>query len=66
MTKDVFSEVREPAVQEGRTFWMLGEWRRVSIPQWRRILAVSIEQGNSYREEYARWMLSTVLLPIEM
>ena len=41
---------------------LLGEWRRVSIPQWQRILQESVQQGNSRREEYARWMLEEVLL----
>jgi hypothetical protein len=41
---------------------LLEEWRRVSIPQWWRILQESIQQGDSRREEYARWMLQEVLL----
>ena len=39
----------------------LSEWRRASIPEWRRILSESIEQGEADREKYARWMLSEVL-----
>jgi|GEM_PF-3586742 len=42
--------------------WVLKEWRRVSIPQWRRILGESIEQRDKKREEYARWMLREMLL----
>lgn len=42
--------------------WMLREWRRVSIPQWRDVLRESIEQSDAKREEYARWMLREVLL----
>ncbi|MFC2000146.1 hypothetical protein ACFLXE_05255 [Chloroflexota bacterium] len=45
--------------------WMLEEWRRVSIPDWQRILAQSIEQGDTGREKYARWMLREVLLASE-
>jgi hypothetical protein len=45
--------------------WVLEEWRRVSIPEWRRILKDSIEQGDRKREEYARWMLREVLLDPE-
>ena len=41
--------------------WMLQEWRRISLPAWRRILLESIEGNDSKREEYARWMLSEVL-----
>ena len=45
--------------------WALWEWRRVSIPEWRAILSTSAEQGDRKREEYARWMLSEVLLDPE-
>lgn len=45
--------------------WVLEEWRRVSIPQWRRILGESIEQRDRKREEYARWMLRDILLDSE-
>jgi hypothetical protein len=41
--------------------WLLEEWRRISIPDWRRILKESIETENISRENYARWMLSEVL-----
>ncbi len=41
--------------------WMLKEWRRISIPAWRRILMESIVSNDVKREEYARWMLSEVL-----
>lgn len=52
---------REP-IGEGAEPWMLWEWRRISIPEWRRVLAESIEQGTTHREDYARWMLRDVLL----
>ena len=42
--------------------WALWEWRRVSIPEWRRILAQSLTSGDSHRHEYAMWMLDEVLL----
>ena len=45
--------------------WMLWEWRRVSMPVWRRILCKSIERDDRKREEYARWMLREVLLDPE-
>jgi len=45
--------------------WLLEEWRRASIPQWRRILGESIEQRDRKREEYARWMLREMLLDPE-
>ncbi|MFC2027128.1 hypothetical protein ACFLU3_00425 [Chloroflexota bacterium] len=41
--------------------WMLEEWRRISLPAWRRILSESIESNDVNREEYARWMLHEVL-----
>lgn len=52
----------EPFLEEGFEPWMLWEWRRVSIPEWRTILEESIEQGDTRREKYARWMLRDVLL----
>lgn len=45
--------------------WLLEEWRRISIPDWRRILKESSETGNISREKYARWMLSEVLIDDE-
>lgn len=45
--------------------WILQEWRRVSIPQWRDILQVSIARGDKKRESYARWMLREVLVDTE-
>ena len=45
--------------------WMLREWRRISIPDWRRILQDSIAQSDDRREAYARWMLTEVLLDFE-
>jgi hypothetical protein len=41
--------------------WILEEWRRISLPEWRHILQESIEGKNKAREEYARWMLREVL-----
>ena len=45
--------------------WMLKEWRRISTPEWRLILQVSIDRGERRREKYARWMLREVLLDPE-
>ena len=45
--------------------WVLEEWRRVSIPEWRRILQESIDKKDQKREEYARWMLREILLDPE-
>jgi hypothetical protein len=56
---------REPAVEEGLVPWMLWEWRRISIPEWRSILQESIVKGDARREEYARWMLRDILLDHE-
>lgn len=41
--------------------WVLEEWRRASIPDWRRILSESIACGDREREDYARWMLREAL-----
>jgi len=42
--------------------WILQEWRRVSIPQWRDILQQSLVRGGKKRESYARWwMWSTTM-----
>jgi hypothetical protein len=61
--KELFDEaVREPTREEGLESWMLWEWRRVSIPEWRRILQESIDKADKQREEYARWMLREILL----
>ena len=45
--------------------WMLWEWRRISIPEWRRILSESMKRADHRREKYARWMLAEVLLDPE-
>jgi hypothetical protein len=47
--------------QDAAKCWTLGEWRRLSVPGWRRILRESIEQKDRDRERYARWMLKEVL-----
>ncbi len=41
--------------------WVLREWRRLSIPDWRRILRESVEAADLERQEYALWMLGEVL-----
>ena len=41
--------------------WALNEWRKTSLPAWRRILKESIEAQDKHRENYARWMLREVL-----
>ena len=53
---------REPTADQDLEPWMLWEWRRVSIPDWQRILQDSLNQGDSRREQYARWMLRDILL----
>ncbi len=53
---------REPTPTANLEPWMLWEWRRVSIPKWRRILQESIDLGDGRREEYARWMLEEILI----
>ena len=39
----------------------LTRWYELAIPVWQRILKESQEAGDKRREEYARWMLNTVL-----
>lgn len=56
---------REPKTDEGIEPWMLWEWRRVTTPEWRLVLIQSIEDGDTKREEYARWMLREILLDPE-
>jgi len=46
--------------------WVLWEWRRVSIPEWRRILDDASEKGDSRRQDYANWMLEEILLDPEV
>lgn len=41
--------------------WLLEEWYRISLPEWRRILNKRIEGQDKKREEYARWMLKEIL-----
>lgn len=61
--KELFEEAgRKPGIEEGLEPLMLWEWRRVSIPEWQRILRESVDSGDSRREEYARWMLREILL----
>ncbi len=56
---------REPTLAQGFEPWMLWEWRRISIPEWRRILQESLSKSDSRREAYARWMLEDILLDPE-
>jgi hypothetical protein len=61
--KEIFEAAgRHPGSEEGLEPWVLWEWRRVSIPEWRRILQECIDQGDQRREQYARWMLREILL----
>ena len=63
--KELNEAGKEPGPEAGLEPWMLWEWRRVSIPQWRDVLNESIEKPDKKREEYARWMLRDVLLDPE-
>lgn len=40
---------------------MLEEWRRWSIPLWRRVYQESLAQRDSRRAAYADWVLKCVL-----
>lgn len=61
--EDLFAEAgREPCRGNRVEPWMLWEWRRISIPEWRSILQKSIGNEDPGREDYARWMLREILL----
>jgi hypothetical protein len=47
--------------KDSSTPWILEEWRRISIPEWQRILKEAESAGDTQRAKYARWMLSEVL-----
>jgi hypothetical protein len=57
---EIIAELRHESKIRGDC-WLLEEWRRVSLPEWRKILQESIESNNINREQYARWMLREVL-----
>ncbi|BAQ35234.1 hypothetical protein UCH007_12760 [Dehalococcoides sp. UCH007] len=68
LVTDKTQAIRQVEVEEGFSEQneiapcvVLDEWRRSAIPAWRRILAESISQGDTKREEYARKMLQEVL-----
>ncbi len=61
----VSSAELEPRATEGLQPWILWEWRRVTTPEWRRVLIESIDDVDTKREEYARWMLRDILLDPE-
>ena len=53
---------QEPDHGAGLEPWILWEWRRVSIPEWRGILDKCLQDQDHRREDYARWMLREILL----
>ena len=58
--EDVLVELHRE-LKDSSECWLLEEWRRISIPDWRRILQESIEAEDKKREGYARWMLRDIL-----
>ncbi len=56
----VLTELKWQLAKEAEC-WLLEEWRKVSIPKWRRILRENVHKQDRNREEYARWMLREVL-----
>lgn len=62
---EVLDYLRQKAPVSEFEPWVLAEWRRVSRPQWRNVLRESIAKGDKEREEYARWMLTEVLIDPE-
>jgi hypothetical protein len=61
---EILAELRRERRHQAEC-WLLEEWRRISIPDWRKILRESIATGNAGREEYARWMLREILVDPE-
>ena len=57
---EILTELRRE-LKEQAECWLLEEWRRISLPEWRQILEESIKARNTKREEYARWMLREIL-----
>ncbi len=57
---EVLAEL-QPRFRGTSRCWVLEEWRRVSIPDWRCRLRESVENGTRKRVEYALWMLREVL-----
>jgi hypothetical protein len=59
--------IKEPIVESRATSMtasqMTEEWRRISVPQWERILKDSVRDGHDARADYARNMLDVVLRP---
>jgi len=60
----ILQELRRQLRNESEC-WLLEEWRRTSIPEWRNILRQSIQAKDTKRQEYARWMLKEILLDPE-
>jgi hypothetical protein len=60
---EVISELRRERseLRKESECWLLEEWRKISIPDWREKLKVAIENRNVKGEEYARWMLKEML-----
>jgi hypothetical protein len=40
---------------------LLEQWRKIAIPEWRRVLKLTLYMRDKPREEYARWMLKDLL-----
>ena len=62
---EILAYLRQEPAQDSLVPWMLQEWRRVSIPDWRRILRESVTKGDKGRADYALWMLTEVLFDPE-
>lgn len=48
-----------------KEYFLYQTWRKVAIPEWRRILKEAIERKQAHRENYARWVLRDILLDPE-
>ena len=42
--------------------WVLEEWRRLSIPEWKTKLSEARDRGDEDMQRYALWMLTEILL----
>ncbi len=62
---EILAELKHQLRKESEC-WILEEWRRISIPEWRKILRECIKTGDRKREDYARWMLLEILQDPDM
>ena len=55
------AETRDTASRQDFHCWILEEWRREAIPQWRRVFEEAQATGHIQRADYAKWILQEIL-----